>query len=181
MWKLYMRPPCPASGSGTKTSAPSPLTKNPRASVVRQVPMLARDPDLPTHPSPTAPLPASTAPIPTPSVLQPAHDEKKPLTSGQVGAILACITLLVIGVLCALHLLLARRRRRRSHGGCDTDSSGGWSSRATRERESFERVEVNWGSGRRAPKRHEVRAYERVVPVYSNVRHVRRPPATYFR
>ena len=154
-------------------------------------------------PTPTTPLPAALAastegPLATPTILaQVEEEDNKPLTSGQVGAILATITVLVILSLAALHLLLSRRRKRHSHRASfyDDSSTGSseWSSRATREgvrvRETVERVDVNWGPrasvgggsgrGRRAPERHEVRAYEGVVPVYGNVRHVRKPPASY--
>lgn len=135
--------------------------------------------------------PTSTGPIPTPTLLaQTEEDDSKPLTSGQIGAILATITVLVILSLAALHLLLSRRRRRARHSDDSSIASSEWSSRATRVRETVERVDVNWGPaggtvgggrGRRPPARHEIRAYERVVPVYGNVRHVRKPPATYFR
>lgn len=145
---------------------------------------------MPDHQSAALPLPASTSssPVATPTILQHANEEdNKPLTSGQIGAILATITVLVILSLAALHLLLSRRRRPRFRDDYSTTDSGEWSSRATREgvrvRETVERVDVNWGKGRgrRAPEPHEVRTYERIVPVYGNVRHVRKPPASYFR
>ncbi|KAL2110490.1 hypothetical protein VUR80DRAFT_1130 [Thermomyces stellatus] len=145
---------------------------------------------------PPLPGPSLPAPLATPTILQAASngggddDGDKPLTSGEVGAILASITVVVILSLAALHLLLSRRRRRRHYrDDCSTTTtdSGEWISTATREnarvRETVERVDVNWGEGRgrRAPQPHEVKTYERIVPVYGNVRHVARPPATYFR
>ena len=150
----------------------------------------------------------TSPPLATPTILQSQdsdnNDDKKGLTSGQIGAILATITILFILLLASLHLYLSRRRRRLQHHSpnqaphiysyYNDDSSeldSDWSSRATRQnirvRETVERVDVNWaddrrrGNLRRAPERHQIRSWERTAPVYSNVRHVRRPEAGYFR
>ena len=151
----------------------------------------------------------TSPPLPTPTILLAQEDgkddDKKGLTSGQIGAILATITIVFILLLASLHLYLSRRRRRLQHPSPhqpphiysyynDDDSSeldSDWSSRATRQnirvRETVERVDVNWaddrrrGNLRRGPERHQIRSWQRTAPVYSNVRHVRRPEAGYFR
>ncbi|SPO04595.1 uncharacterized protein DNG_07280 [Cephalotrichum gorgonifer] len=56
------------------------------------------------------------APVPTPTVMSRVADNDdgdNGLSSGEIGAILACVVFLVTGVLVALHIALSRRRRAR--------------------------------------------------------------------
>ena len=168
-------------------------------------------------PTPTEPhsrAPSFVQDVATPSII-PANAqtsaEKKVLSSGEVGAILACVVFVVVGALVALHFVLAKRRRVAREESSDSDSEveREMSRARARGRERARRemrvrvrvgVGVDWRDGdggweawerdrererqrhrRRAPEPHEVRTRPRLVPVYSNVRHVRKPPAGYFR
>lgn len=140
--------------------------------------------------------------VPTPSIIPSTAQtgaEKKSLTSGEVGAILACVVFVVIGSLAALHFFLSKRRGA-VRGDCsDSDSElereRFRAQNRVRERERVRvGVEVDWeererweawereqGGRGRAPRPSEVKTRPRLVPVYSHVRHVRKPPAGYFR
>lgn len=142
--------------------------------------------------------------VPTPSIIPSTSQtsaEKKSLTSGEVGAILACVVFVVIGSLAALHFFLSKRRGV-ARGDCsDSDSEvererfraqnrgGGRERERVRvgvevdweERAAWEAWEREQGGRGRAPRPSEVKTRPRLVPVYSHVRHVRKPPAGYFR
>ena len=141
--------------------------------------------------------------VPTPSIIPSTAQtsaEMKTLTSGEVGAILACVVFVVIGALVALHCYLSKRRAVRGDYS-DTDSelererfrAETRGRRGARERARVG-VEVNWEERAaweawerqqerrgRAPRPSEVKTRPRFEPVYSHVRHVRKPPAGYFR
>lgn len=175
---------------------PTPITSPP------PIPTILGGTDIP-HATPAA-VSGFIQSVPTPSIISEtaqASTEKKGLSSGEVGAILACVVFVVIGSLVALHFFLSKKRRVVRDESSDTDSElerERFRAQRGRRREMRERVrvgvEVGWDERarweawereqerrRRAPRPHEVKTRERLVPVYSHVRHVRKPPPGYFR